>query len=278
MEQPFSFENEDAVFLYNVSQKKFLSKIQLFTDSDTDYLTAFPLLTDDPNNAGILIISVANNNPTDVLFRATTGTVGDRIYLGSSSSQSILYMAPNNPQNITWTLQHTKYGRPTHIQNTASLLYLQSSPSFNINDNAPLQVYDTWINVIASDVLQSQADDWILIPTFPLYVCNSSTNDCSQSIGVDNAFSQLYCDGKDQCRDRFNQQIFLTQKNCEKTCGNIIQSPNLLSSTLPSSSFSKSSSTTSSSFWSISTLIGIGLGILLFFILFYIIKRYGKRQ
>lgn len=217
-------QNGDAVMLYNVRLKKFLAQPQLEQRSGTDYLTGIPTLTDDPSDVGLLLISTPDENSkhlhlrSNIILRAVTGKVAERVYLGADSrgpetlpGQPVYYMAPNNPKNIIWKFQGETfdtmilYGVSYTVQNASSLIHLQGNQFGG--------------RLVAVADSPDGPDSWILLPTTSIYTCQAGVNDCVMTRGFDNAFSEFRCTSDPyRCLDRFKQSVFFDLNQCIRDC------------------------------------------------------------
>jgi hypothetical protein len=231
----------DPVFLYNSTQKKYLAHPQIKLQS-RDELYATPILVSDASDAGLLIVVNVDlvGKPLRLqdtfMLRSVTGQVGTRIYLGSPLNSSmqhgqgapVVFQEPTDKRQIEWIVHISRerqmnpdtpiyYGVPYQIRQRYTDKSLVMSPNGSF-----LKVEATNDN--------DTTEEWIMLPTFPIYTCQRGVEQCVQTRGKDNAFSPIQCYTREErpdltsgmdstCINQYNERVFFSQEECRTSCG-----------------------------------------------------------
>jgi len=225
----------DAVLLYNATQKKFIGVPTLAVVPERDRLTALPVLVSTPSEAGLMVIGDAPHESAPLcinerfILRTATGLVGNRVYLGvdrtdpltstsaNASGQDVLYMDMGDLRSTLWKAYPANdptgkgtlyYGVPYNIVNMFYQTHLQMRQCNHRNLSASLDVHGL------------SSDQWVFLPTEPIYVCQSSVELCATTRGTENAFNPFTCDpSSNVCKNQYDETVYFDEKQCNARCG-----------------------------------------------------------
>jgi hypothetical protein len=246
-----------TVLLYNATQKKFVATPSLRLRGGTGQgLEAYPSLTSNASEAAVILMGNISLTGRDllqkqpILMRMNTGIVGTRIYLGVSATdpltgtgfsegQEVLYVDAKNLKLVQWIVkpswpslnaafdhrnfQHLfgdfggadlgpniYYGIPYILTNAHYLTNLQ----MNVANQTDL---------VASLDYQDVPEEWIFLPTTPLFTCETSVNLCSATRGTENAFTPILCDPTTGvCRNQYRELVTFEEVKCNEMCGTVV--------------------------------------------------------
>ncbi len=224
----------DPVMLYNLTRRKFLSNAQVKVQRDASGLSAFPTLVDDATEAGLMVVAQPTragaplHTHEPITLRTVTGQVGARVFLGvralTASSQVddgalVTFLEPSDAHQVEWTVvdanqsdpQPVQYGQPYVLQHRNSEQTLTVA-----RDGSRLAVVPHY-SMEPSLSTDSTHDQWVFLPTFPVYVCQQGTQQCVSTRGKDNAFNPLRCMG-DVCQNQFGERMFFDPRTCQEQC------------------------------------------------------------
>lgn len=231
MLQPIQYG--DLVYVYHQPTRQYLSSVQFEIDPQGK-LAAFPVLTKDPERAGLHMIESKQGQEGSVavehgfLLSSMTGLVQNRVYLGADQQQvlhnpgqEIRYMSPE--MAVTWFawVAHSSFEQDGVGQAKTHQIMMYGVPYALGN----LDTAESRLRVLDQHLFNAWEDSddiddkFIFVPSTSLFVCQHGTNDCVEFQGSENLSLFLACDLDQQtCMNQFKEPIYWTEKECQSGC------------------------------------------------------------
>jgi hypothetical protein len=290
-----------AVLLYNITHKKFVSTPALRLRATGQGLEAYPRLTSNASEAGVILMGNISLTGHDllqskpILMRMNTGIVGTRIYLGVNSTdpltgtgfsdgQQVLYEEAKNLRLVQWVakpaapsldssfdhrnFEHLfgEFGGATvgpYIYYGIPYILTNAHYLTNLQINVANQT-----DLVASLDFQDAPEMWVFLPTSPIYTCETSVNLCSATRGTENAFTPFLCDpNTGLCQNQYREIVTFEESDCDRLCGTAVISKQQASSSAIAASAAAEKSTAGKK----ATSPQVSADMTLFFIVFLVV-------
>lgn len=215
-------KTDDLVLLYHPETQSWLGPADLVvSETNPKHLRAIPTLTKDPQKATAVLLQDAfplspdksihpgrsfrirtlEDNTGSSTFLSPSQTAGNRLIFGEALSGQIDWVA--SPTDANADVSTVWYGVDYSIKNNLNSLFLTLERSeLALGENSTV---------------------WRFIPTVPVYICDTTVDQCISSENTDNASIGLQCDAKKigggGCRDKFGRRVYADLQICSRECG-----------------------------------------------------------
>lgn len=235
-------KNGDACILYNIRSKQWVgnAKLQIMSDSSSssNKSYAYPTLTNDPNQAEVLICtSTRGGQKSKIRLKypftlQTTDNITESAnffstQLNSKLFKQVIYSDNRLHDAVEWKFdiknnnnnsigdKYMRYGVPSKLIHnlTGALL-----TTHNISGKLELITKQNNYHDSSHD-----ATEWVFLPVSSLYTCLQATGGCQETSGIENAFIQLHCNTDNKlnyitCQDQFKDKVYFSSDKCKNNC------------------------------------------------------------